>query len=62
MENEALPVNLQAFCALAVKRLNYQDVNAVLDVLDRYFDPVQDRERDCCFDLSVAWTILEHEV
>jgi len=56
------PANLKAFCQLAVDRLGYENISSVLDVLDENFDVVQDRELDCCFDQSLAWSILQGEL
>ena len=55
------PVNLEAFCRLAVDRLGYEDIDHVLDLLGEIFPVVQDRELDCCFPQGVAWAILRGE-
>ena len=58
MSEPKFPVNLGAFCRLAVERLGYEGVDHVLDVLDENFPVVRDRELDCCFPQGVAWLIL----
>ena len=55
------PINLMAFCRLAVKRLGYRDTERVLDVLDENFPMPQDRALDCNFDPGLAWVILRGE-
>lgn len=60
-EPTEFPINLRAFCQLAVDKLGYATIEHVLDILDANLEIVRDRALNCCFPPELAWAILSGE-